>query len=367
LRRRSITALGISLGLMALMGSLAYTSVVRPVRALVGAQRKLLQTSTINLVKGSPKGGDEIGELSAAFETIEQRIRDQEALGEVFLGRFQVVKVLGEGAMGSVFRGYDPKLQRWVALKTIRLGVGLPEAERKSLMSRLLKEAVTVAQFNHPNIVDIYDVEDTAQAAFIAMELVEGTSLEQRLQRPPHFGVEAVVPLGAQIARALEAAHARGIVHHDVKPANVLLGHNGAVKVTDFGIAELLSTLGNRKDGVWGTLGYLPPETLLDGSYDEKGDVFALGAVLYECLSGGRRAIAGADPREITARTRKPIPSIRTHCADLPESIEALVMEMLAPRPELRKRTMAEVAEVLEAMAAYNLWKWTAAYAKGNP
>jgi serine/threonine-protein kinase len=269
--------------------------------------------------------------------------------------------------MGSVFRGYDPKLQRGVALKTIRLGLSLPEAERKNLMSRLLKEAVTVAQFNHPNIVDVYDVEDTSEAAFIAMELVEGTSLEHRIHGSPRLGVEAVVPLGAQIARALEAAHARGIVHHDVKPANVLLGYNGTVKVTDFGIAELLSTLAHREDGVWGTIGYLPPETLFDGSYDESGDVFAFGAVLYECLSGGRPAIPGFSLREIAANTSKPVVPIRSHCPDLPESIEALIMEMLSPRREQRTKTMAQIAEVLESMAGYNLWKWTAAFAKGNP
>jgi len=364
LRRRSLTALGVSLGLMALMGSLAYTSLVRPVRALIEAQRRFLGTSSR---QGTAAQGGEVGELSAAFKTIEQRIHDQEALGEVFLGRYQVVKVLGQGAMGCVFLGHDPKLQRGVALKTIRMGVSLPEAERKDLMTRLLKEAVTVAQLNHPNVVDVFDVEDTPEAAFIAMELVVGESLEERIERGPRLGIEAVVPLGAQIARALEAAHAQGIVHHDVKPANILLGDNGAVKVTDFGIAELLSTLANRPDGIWGTLGYLPPETLLNGSYNESSDVFALGAVLYECLSHGKAAISGSTPQERTKATIRPIPSIRTHCPDLPEAMESLIMEMLSPRPDQRRRSMSQIAETLESMASQNQWRWTVSPANWTP
>lgn len=362
LRRRSLTAIGISVGLMVLMGSLAYTSLVRPVRALVEAQRRFLGTSSR---PGNAPEGDEVLELSAAFKTIEQRIHDQEALGEVFLGRYQVVKVLGQGAMGSVFRGHDPKLQRGVALKTIRMGVSLPEVERKELMTRLLKEAVTVAQLNHPNVVDVYDVEDTPDAAFIAMELVVGRSLEQRIEHGPRMGIDVVAPLGAQIARALEAAHAQGIVHHDVKPANVLLGDNGTVKVTDFGIAELLSTLAKQNDGAWGTLGFLPPETLLNGSYNESGDVFALGAVLYECLSDGKPAIPGSTPQERTKATIRPIRSIRAYCPDLPESMESLIMEMLSPRPDQRKRTMTQLAETLESMAAQNQWKWTPSVANG--
>lgn len=363
LQRRSLIALGLSVGLVALMGSFAYTSLVRPVRTLIEAQRKLLRTSAVPVPRGSRRPGGEISELAAAFETIEQRIHDQEALGEVFIGRFQVVKLLGAGAMGSVFRGYDPKLRRGVALKTIRLGIGLPEADRKHLVARLLKEAVTVAQFNHPNIVDIYDVEDTPEAAFIAMELVEGISLDHRLQQGPRLGLEATVPMAAQVARALEAAHAAGIVHQDVKPANVLLGFNGSVKVTDFGIAELVSTLENRTDGVWGTLGYLPPETVWEGSYDESGDVFGLGAVLYECLSGGRPAICGENADELTENTSKITP-LRAGGHDVPAWIDDLVMAMLAPSRDQRIRTMKEVAGILESRAAAADWRWTANFVK---
>ena len=361
LRRRSFIAVGISVGLVGLVGFLAYTSLVRPVRELIDAQRRLMKTSLVHPARGSRPPRGEIGELAAAFETIEKRIQDQEALGEVFLGRYQVVKLLGAGAMGSVFRGYDPKLQRGVALKTIRLGVNLPETERHHLVARLLKEAVTVAKFNHPNIVEIYDVEDTPDAAFIAMQLVEGTSLDQRLLRLPPLGLESIVPMGARVARALEAAHAAGIVHQDVKPTNVLLGRDGSVKVTDFGIAELVSTLENRTDGVWGTLGYLPPETVTDGLYDERGDVFGLGALLYECLNGGRPAIKGATAEELAASTMRPILPLRAQSQTVPRWMDDLVMEMLAQSRDQRMKTMSDIANELEGRAAANGWQWTAA------
>jgi serine/threonine protein kinase len=169
--------------------------------------------------------------------------------------------------------------------------------------------------------------------------------------------------MAAQVARALEAAHAAGIVHQDVKPANVLLGFNGSVKVTDFGIAELVSTLENRTDGVWGTLGYLPPETVWEGSYDESGDVFGLGAVLYECLSGGRPAICGENADELTENTSKITP-LRAGGHDVPAWIDDLVMAMLAPSRDQRIRTMKEVAGILESRAAAADWRWTANFVK---
>ena len=149
-----------------------------------------------------------------------------------------------------------------------------------------MREAVTAARFSHPNVVAVYDVEESPEGAYIAMELVEGISLERLLLQRGRLRPAEVIPLGAAIARGLAAAHARDIVHRDVKPANVMLGRDGSIKVTDFGIADLIAA-SVRADGlVFGTPGYLPPEALRGAGHNRAGDLFALGVVLYECLAG---------------------------------------------------------------------------------
>ena len=165
------------------------------------AQRRLAGFSS-----GATRPGTEIGELRDALSLLERQIKDREAIGAVFVGRYQVVSFVGAGAMGSVFRGWDPKLQRPVALKTIRLHE--EETLRRARASRqLLHEAVTAARFSHPNIVAVYDVEDAPQAAFIALEFVDGTSL-QRYLRNRSLPPSQVIPLGLAVARGLAAAHA---------------------------------------------------------------------------------------------------------------------------------------------------------------
>jgi serine/threonine-protein kinase len=232
-------------------------------------------------------------------------------------------------------------------------------------VSQLLQEAITVARFSHPNIVGVYDVEDSPGAAFIAMELVDGTTLGRHLAPGRALPPPEAVPLCAAIARALEAAHARGIVHRDVKPGNVLLGRDGSIKVTDFGIAELLSSLARREEVVFGTPGYLPPEALLGEGYDQAGDVFALGAVMYRCLTG-HPAIPGKDPVEVARNTVHGATPMSEWGTPVPEELEALVMGLLATRRVLRQRTAGQVAELLERMAGQNAWRWTPTWAESD-
>ncbi|MEM7357324.1 MAG: response regulator, partial [Acidobacteriota bacterium] len=163
--------------------------------------------------------------------------------GEVTLmGRYQVLEVIGQGAMGVVYRGWDPRLRRPVALKTLRFDHP-GEQDRKLNISRLLAEAITVARFSDPNIVAVYDVGEGPDSAFIAMELVDGASLDSVLSRQAKLPVDQVIALGIAISRGLAAAHAQGVVHRDVKPGNVLLGRDRSIKVTDFGVALMMSSL----------------------------------------------------------------------------------------------------------------------------
>ena len=349
--RGSWLAAGGALVLIVLASLLAYVSVVRPIREVATAQRRLA-----GLPAGG--GGDEIGQLRAAFAALERRISEQERLDEVFLGRYQVTDVIGSGAMGTVFKGWDPKLKRPVALKTVRLDTKLKGKQRTELVERLLSEAVTVARFNHPNIVGVFDVEDHPEGAYVAMELVDGNSLEQTIWRGRRMPPSQVVPLGAAIARALAAAHKRGIVHRDIKPANVLLGIDGSIKVTDFGISELLSSLAPSEDVVFGTPGFVPPETLRGKGYDEAGDLFSMGAVLYTCIVG-RPPFDGKTVKEVIRRTLfgvverpgKLVPEV-------PPELDELIMALLSREQSSRPADATRVAEQLEELGRRLGFQW---------
>ncbi len=361
LRRRALAAIGAALGLIALLGALAWFSVIKPLRDLVRAQRRLARG-------GAPLAGDEIAELKNAFSMLERSVSDREALAQIFLGRYQVIELLGSGAMGSVFRGWDPRLERPVALKTVRLG-DLPNAEsRAKQLHTLRREAITVARLNHPNIVAVYDVEDAVEAAFIAMELVDGTSVESVLWNRGKLSPEEVIPLGAAIARGLAAAHEREILHRDIKPANLLLGRDGAIKITDFGISELASVSEKGGASIFGTPGYIPPETLRGDGYGLRGDLFALGVVLYHALVG-KRPFGGGTVRDVVRATlsedAEP-PSRKV--PGLPEALDRLVLSLLARDPAERPSSAAEVATILENLAAELRlrWRWKPEY-EGQP
>jgi serine/threonine-protein kinase len=361
LRRQSAAAIGAALLLIGALSMVAYGGLVRPIRKLVEGQRRLA-----HLPADPGGGGDEIDELRQAFAALERSLADRSLLDNVFLGRYQVVEPLGTGAMGSVFRGWDPKLQRPVALKTVRLEPGIAAERRHQLVETLLREAVTLARLSHPNVVPIYDVEDSPEGAFLAMELVEGVDLESLLWQEPALAVARVVPLGAAIARALEAAHAIGIVHRDVKPANVLLGWDGSIKVSDFGIAELLASSGEKGPAIVGTPGYVPPETLERGDYGKSGDLFALGVILYRALRGIHPFAAATVPEVIRATVlRTPSPLSRT-VRDVPAALEALVLRLLEKEVATRPGNAGAVAAELEALAAAYGFRWSLDLVRDN-
>jgi serine/threonine-protein kinase len=357
LRQRSLAAIGAALGLIGALSVFAWRGIVRPVRELVEAQRRLAR-----LPLEVPHQGDEIGDLRRTFEALERSLADRSLLDNVFLGRYQVVEPLGTGAMGSVFRGRDPKLQRPVALKTVRLDAGLDSAKHRQLMDTLLREAVTLARLSHPHVVPVFDVEDSPEGAFIAMELVEGVNLETLLFEQGRLSPARAVPLGAAIARALEAAHANGVVHRDIKPANVLLGWDGTIKVSDFGIADLLaSASGSGESGkvIVGTPGYVPPETLEKGEYGKPGDLFALGVVLYRVLRGAHPFAGGTLPEVVRATLLRAVTPLSRTVPDLPAELDRLVLRLLEKREELRPGDAGAVAAELEEIAVSHRYRWS--------
>ncbi len=293
---------------------------------------------------------------AAALAAIEARLL-RDGGGLVRLGRFELREILGRGAMGTVFRAWDVKLERWVAVKTVRAGAGMAAFWDDDLVRRLVSEATMVARFNHPHVVAVYDVQDAADAAYIVMELVDGPSLQDLLRGAGRLDPDRALPLLGALASALAAAHAVNLVHRDVKPGNVLLGRDGAIKLTDFGIAAFVSS--RMRGAAFGTPGYVPPETLRGEGIHASSDLFGLGAIAYRCLAG-RPAFEGDTPGEILTSTMKGrVPPLRESGAEVPRELEAIVNGLLEPDPKRRIGDAGLLAAELARMAASRGWRWT--------
>ncbi len=204
------------------------------------------------------------------------------------LGRYQIHGVLGKGAMGMVYGGIDPAINRKVALKTIRLDFLHDPEEMEEMKERLFLEAQAAGKLNHPNIVTIYDVGSEGSMQYIAMELIEGQTLEDMIKRGVNFNFKIVARMIYQICQALQYAHDAGIVHRDIKPANLMVLPDYSVKVMDFGIARVESSSMTKTGVAMGTPNYISPEQLQGQKVDGRTDLFSLGIVLYEMLVGTR-------------------------------------------------------------------------------
>jgi predicted Ser/Thr protein kinase len=250
------------------------------------------------------------------------------------LGRYEILGELGRGAMGVVYRARDPIIDRVVALKTINLA--LTGAALASFEARFFQEARSAGRLNHPNIVTIYDAGKADGVAYIAMEFLEGTSLREILDESPPLSIPRILETVAQVARGLAYAHENGVVHRDVKPANIIVLRNRRPKITDFGIARL-----GEADGVGseraGSPKYMSPEQIRgDVTLDGRSDVFSLGTVLYEMLTG-KPPFDGATVTEIMQAVLEhtpPVPSVVD--AHVPPELDGVVMRMLAKRPDDR-------------------------------
>lgn len=340
MRREATKALALAVGLTAVLTALAYAQFVRPIRQLVRAQRKLAGGA-------GREGGSEIQQLQSTFEMIERRIRDQEELGQIFVGRYQVLGLLGRGGMGVVFRGFDSKLERNVALKVVRAAENVSEAEREEMVEGLKHEAVTIAKFNHPNVVSVYDVEGQGGTAYIAMELVEGLSLERYLARRKRVPWTEALVIGLATTKAIAAAHDNGIVHHDIKPGNVLLGRDGSIKVTDFGISRPIAAASHRSDVVFGSPSYLSPEACKGRRMGPEGDIFALGVTLYEILIGINPFRRQTVQATIRATIDDEVPELSSRLEGIDTQFSAIIGSMLRKDPEARPHSAAEIADRL--------------------
>jgi tRNA A-37 threonylcarbamoyl transferase component Bud32 len=202
------------------------------------------------------------------------------------LGRYEILEELGRGAMGIVYKGLDPKLDRLTAIKTIRFTDDFDEDQAAKIREQFYREAEVVAKLSHPNIVTIYDVGEDLDLSYLAMEYLEGESLESYARKEQLLPIRKTIDVTAQVCDALGYAHGHGIVHRDIKPANIMILKNGLVKVTDFGIARATASSKTRTGVIKGTPYYMSPEQISGMKVDGRSDIFSLGIVFYQLLTG---------------------------------------------------------------------------------
>jgi hypothetical protein len=262
------------------------------------------------------------------------------------IGRYQIRSVLGGGAMGVIYKAHDPVIDRAVAIKLIRADL-LSSAEREQYLERFRHEAQAAGRCMHPNIVGIYDFALHDGNPFLAMEYVQGISLSEALARGARFGVAEAVYIARQILEALACAHALGIVHRDVKPANVLLVAGGGVKVTDFGISRLEASHLTQTGSVVGTPSYMSPEQCRGDPVDARSDIFSAGAVLYEMLSGAR-PFAGRTLTQVMHQVlHEEAPDLRAKVPSLPDGVYLALQRAMRKRSQERFPSAKAMAEAL--------------------
>ena len=265
------------------------------------------------------------------------------------LGKYEIRREIGRGAMGVVYEGYDPMIKRVVAIKTIRADQ-LAREEAAEILARFRREAQAAGRLSHPNIVAIHDYDEDAGTAFIAMEFVEGRDLRDHFASGERFREADSVRIVCDILAALEYSHARGVVHRDIKPANVFLRADGTVKVADFGIAHVESSSLTQAGSVIGTPGYMSPEQVLGLPVDGRSDLFSVGVILYQFVTGERPFSGSATTTAQKVLKEDPLPP-STLNVQLPEAFDIVVRRALAKRPEERFQTAAEFATALRAAA----------------
>jgi serine/threonine-protein kinase len=259
------------------------------------------------------------------------------------IGRYQVVRLLGEGAMGRVYLSIDPELGREVAVKVLRLDQA--GSARDAYIARFRNEARAAARFNHPNVVSAYDAGvDPVTGPYVVYEYVAGTSLRAWVDQGP-VDHEDLVRIARGVASALDALHGASIVHRDVKPDNILLSPDGDVKLTDFGIARVPDAMLTRDGQFLGTPAYAPPEAIARGEYSAQGDIFSLAAVLYEALTT-IRPFPGEDAVQVSYAVVNDIPPPPSkHIPTLPAVVDEVFAYGLARDARDRYASATDFAE----------------------
>ena len=265
-------------------------------------------------------------------------------LGQTLDERYQILERIGEGGMALVYKALDHRLNRYVAVKIMRDEM----AEDDELRRRFTTEAHAVAMLSNPNIVAVYDVSHSDVLEYIVMEYVDGVTLKYYMERKGAISWREVLHFSRQIARALAHAHERGIIHRDIKPKNIMLLRDGTVKVADFGIAALENEIHENNGEAIGSVHYIAPEQARGESPDARSDLYSLGVVMYEMLTG-RKPFNGDTVGEIAMKhmNMTPIPP-HSIIPGIPDDLEAITLRAMSPNIEERYQSARELLTDLD-------------------
>ncbi|EDY85905.1 serine/threonine protein kinase with Chase2 sensor [gamma proteobacterium HTCC5015] len=270
------------------------------------------------------------------------------------LGRYEIQKELGKGAMGVVYLGEDPKISRTVAIKTMALSQEFDEDELDDVKARFFREAETAGRLNHPNIVTIYDAGDEHDLAYIAMEFLSGKDLVPYTKQGQLLPLATSLDIVAQCADALNYAHGHNVVHRDIKPANIMYDpEKGSVKVTDFGIARITDASKTKTGVVLGTPSYMSPEQLAGKKVDGRSDLFSLGVMLYQMAVGELPFKADSMATLMFKIANDPTPDPRSVDSNLPQDVADIIAKALEKDPDQRYASGADmVADLRQSLAS---------------
>lgn len=260
--------------------------------------------------------------------------------GQVINGRYEIIKLIGEGGMANVYLAYDPILKRNVAVKILRGDLSNDE----KFVKRFKREAISASSLAHPNIVEIYDVGEENGNYFIVMEYVDGITLKTLIKKRGKMILAEVLDITKQVASGLECAHASCIIHRDIKPQNIMVLDDGLVKITDFGIAVASNSESlTQTNSVMGSVHYLPPEQANGSGSTVRSDIYSLGIMMFEMLTG-KVPFKGETAVEIAIKQLKePLPSISMYRDDIPQSVENIILKACAKNPENRYENVSQM------------------------
>ena len=282
--------------------------------------------------------------------------------GQKINDRYQIVKTIGEGGMANVYLAYDTILERNVAVKILRGDL----ANDEKFVRRFQREALSASSLSHPNIVEVYDVGEDNGVYYIVMEYIEGKHLKQLIKKRGRLTLNEVIDIMLQVTDGIACAHDSYIIHRDIKPQNIMILDSGIVKITDFGIAMALnSTQLTQTNSVMGSVHYLPPEQASGKGSTVQSDIYSMGILMYELLSG-KLPFRGDNAVEIALKhLKEPLPSIREECPDLPQAVENVILKACAKNPKNRypdARSMHEDLKTCTSAARANEPKYVYKY-----
>lgn len=267
------------------------------------------------------------------------------------LGKYEIKRELGRGAMGIVYEGFDPFIERIVAIKTIQKSL-IDQSEAQDVLNRFRREAQASGRLTHPNIVSIYEYGEEGDVAFIAMEFITGKELKEYFDKAQRFPIKEGVNIMLQLLDALEYSHERGVVHRDIKPSNIIITKDNQIKVVDFGIARIESSDLTQVGMVLGTPAYMSPEQFKGLVADRRSDIYSTGVILYQFLTGARPFIGNPTTLMHKVLSQAPVPPSELN-PEVSERLNDVVKKAMSKEPEDRFQTAAEFKRALSRAAGF--------------